>query len=220
MNARLNHLQRLAPSNGSQVMKELHDAITAYLIRDSDFELQVNKTLDKVIADTFFHGLQYEKSDLIRKWMDYPNTAEPEGYGNVSSIFKSAGIFAEIMSVSDNDFRMAFYEETKDSGDSGYATTEYHNRYVDDWVARLNQAMETELESLKSIMRYCANRSYNVEWAILFEEIGRNVEYHPVRYYAKQIYLTRGWGQLIEMFNLNVYLPSYFNDLADWTEEK
>ena len=219
LNVRLNHLQSLSPQGGRQVIAELRSAIEAYMTRDSDFELQVNKTLDKVIADTFFHGLQYENSDLIKKWMTYPTANQPEGYGDISKIFKGAEIFEEIMTVTDNAFRMAFYSESKDSGDSGYATTEYHNRYVDDWVVRLNIAIKTELENLKSIMHYCANRSYNVEWAILFEELGKNVERHPVRYYAKQIYWTRGWGWLIETFNLNVYLPSYFNELPNWTEE-
>ncbi len=154
--------------------------------------------------------------DLIPSGLNY---SAPEGYNDVSKLFKAAGVFNEILSVRDNDFKMAFYSETKDSTNDGYATTEYHNRYVDDWVERLNAAIEFEMKSLKSIMSYCANRSYNIEWAILFEELGKNIKRHPVKYYAKQIFLTRGFGWLIDTFNLNIYKPSYMEELPDWTEE-
>ena len=67
LNTRLDYLQSLAPLGGKHVIVELRNAITSYMTRDSDFELQVNKTLDKVIADAFFHSLEYENMDLIKK---------------------------------------------------------------------------------------------------------------------------------------------------------
>ena len=219
MNKRLAYLQSLTPLGGHQIIEDLRADVIAYLTRNSDFELQVNKTLDKVIADVFFHGLEYGNMELLQKWMSYPTSNAPTGYNDIMKIFKVAEIFEEIMTVREQDFRLAFYTETKDSGD-GYSATEYHNRYVDSWIMRLNIAISTELENLKSIMQYCANISYNVEWAILFEELSRNVKRHPVRYYAKEIFITRGWGWLIETFNLNVYRPSYINELPNWTEEE
>ena len=218
MNARLAYLQSISPAGGRKVIDELRAAIEAYLTRTPDFELQVHKTLDKVIADTFFHGLKYENMELLAKWQNYSKGGEPEGYNNVQDLFKSTYIFEEILSVPEYNFRMAFYESS--SGNSSSGEADYHNRYVDRWVAQLTAAVESELNGLKSIMQYCANRSYNLEWAILFEELKRKTEYHPVKYYAKQIYVTRGWGWLIETFNLNVYLPSYFDELPNWTEEE
>ena len=217
LNTRLDYLQSLAPLGGKHVIVELRNAITSYMTRDSDFELQVNKTLDKVIADAFFHSLEYENMDLIKKWMEYPSISKPEGYDNVADIFKCADVFEEIMAITDRIFKAAFY--TKNTGSSDSSTTKYYNRYVDKWVAQLTTAITTELASLKAIMYYCANRSYSAEWAVLFEELGMNVKRHPVKYYAKQIYFTRSWGWLIETFNLNVYLPSYYEELPDWIEE-
>lgn len=218
MTSRLNYLKTLCPAEGQKLIEELRAAIVAYLARDSDFELQVNKTLDKVIANAFHHNLEYENADLFNQWIE-PIGNAPEGYNDVSKLFRAKSIFDEILTVRDMDFRLAFYSETKDSAD-GYSTSDCHNRYVDKWIEQLTAAITFEMESLKSIMQYCANRSYSVEWAILFEELGKNVKRHPVKYYAKQIYLTQGWGWLIETFNLNVYRPSYMAELPNWEEEE
>ena len=220
LNKKIDYLQRLPPLNIypvpqpdeiDKIFDDLRSAVEAYLVRDLNFELQVNKTLDKVIADSFFHGLEYQNMELLKKWMTYSTASPPEGYDDVTTLFKGAEIFKEIMEVRDMDFQTAFFTQHAYDSLTGYSTEECHNRYVDDWIARLTAAMNNELEGLKAIMQYCANRSYSVEWAVLFEELGMNVKRHPVRYYAKQIYLTRGWGWLIGMFNLNIYLPSYFD---------
>ena len=222
MNSRLDYLSSISPGYGTRLIEELREAIQAYLARDSDFELQVNKTLDKVIADSFHNGLEYEKMELLEPWQSHSSDDAPEGYDDVSDLFKGSEVFEEIMAVTDREFIAAFYAVTNNEGDGdsgGSSETEYHNTYVDDWIARLQAALDNELEGLKEIMRYCANRSYSAEWAILFEELGKNTKRHPVRYYAKEIFLTKGYGWLIETFNLNVYRPSYMAELPDWTDE-
>ena len=219
MKERLEYLRRISPAGGKHLVDDLLTAITAYLSRDADFELQVNKTLDKVIADAFHHGLKYEHDELLDPWRKIiPVEDAPEGYDDVGKLFKGNEVFEEIMAVSDAEFRAAFYvEETGDGNNS--ATLKYGNRLIEDWIARLKAAVEAELEGLKAIMSFCANRSYGVEWAIVFEELGVCVERHSVRYYAKNIFYTRSWGWLIETFNLRVYRPSYMEELPDWNEE-
>lgn len=84
----------------------------------------------------------------------------------------------------------------------------------------MTTALTNELEYLKEIMRRCANRSYAAEWAILFEELGKCTNRQKVRSLAKNIFYTRGYGWLIETFNLDtVYRASYMSELPDWIDE-
>lgn len=217
LNARLDYLKSISRSGGAKLIEELRDAIKAYLARDSNFELQVNKTLDKVIADAFHHNLKYEHQELIEPWQERKGEP-PTGYDNVADLFKGNEIFEEIMTVKDFDFIAAFYTETKDDSSSGggggsNVSTEYHNRLTEAWVAALKKAVSDELESLKAIMQYCANSSYSVEFAVLFEEHGNVTNKKSVKDYAKEIFVTKSYGWLIKTFNLNVYCPSYMTEL-------
>ena len=137
MQSRITYLRSVSPVKGRKVLEELSAAITAYLTRDAGFELQVHKTLDKVIADTFHHGLKYEHEELLEPWREVVSARD--------ALFRGGEVFAKIMAVSDRDL------------------------YVDDWIKRLSVAVTAELDGLKEIMQFCANRSYNVEWAIIFE---------------------------------------------------
>ena len=190
LNNRLNYLSSTFGVNYRSTVTELRTAIQAYFARDSNFEFQVNKTLDKVIADSFHYGLEYENMDLLKSWRNRSTESAPEGYDNVTNLFNGYKVFEEIMQIKDRDFRTAFYGETKYS--SGFYETEYHNTYIDDWIKRLNISVNNEMEGLKKIMQYCANRSYNLEWAIIFEELGNYTKHHPVMYYAKDIFVTKG----------------------------
>ena len=201
------------PSNykAKELFDELEETLKNYFNRDAEFELQVNKTLDKVVADTFHQNVEYEHQELIDIWK-IPRGSSPTGYNNVAELFNGAESFDEIMSVSDKDFKEAFYRIENDDGSLSY---KYGNDYLESWIESLNSAIKKELAGLKSIMQYCANRSYNVEWAILFEEHGKNINPQPVRYFAKEIFVTKGYSELIETFNLNIYRPSYISDLLD-----
>ena len=222
MQSRIAHLRSVSPVKARKVLEELLAAITAYLTRDAGFELQVHKTLDKVIADTFHHGLKYEHEELLEPWREVVSARDaPVGYYDVTELFRGGEVFAEIMAVSDRDFRAAFYIGNSDSGHedgSDEPQEKWRNRYVDDWIKRLSVAVTAELDGLKEIMQFCANRSYNVEWAIIFENLGAYTERHPVRHYAKLIYLTKGYGWLIETFNLRIYRPSYMAELPYWED--
>ena len=203
---RIKYLKKISNYKAEELFSELEEAIKNYLNRDSEFELQVNKTLDKVIADTFHQEIEYEHQELIDVWK-IPKTAAPTGYKNVLELFKGDEVFEKIMTVADKEFKAAFYRIAEDS------TTKYGNSRIEDWIEILNSNIKKELAGLKAIMQYCANRSYNVEWAILFEAHGKNINPHPVRYFAKDIFVTKGYCKLIETFNLNIYRPSYMSEL-------
>ena len=226
MKVRLAHLKSISPAGGKTLVDDLRNAIESYSIRDTEFELQVHKTLDKVITDIFHNQLKYEHMELLTPWLNNPKANKPDGYDDVTVLFKGMSVYEEIMTIRDFDFRKAFYTTEKESesensdSSSSETTTEWHNRYIEDWIARLNEALVYETEGLKSIMRYCADRSYNIEWALIFEELGKNTERHHIKYYAKQIYVTKGYGWLIEAFNLNVYRPSYLAELRKQDDER
>lgn len=212
MNKRLDYLRKISAHKAVEIFSELEESIKNYFSRDFEFEIQVNKTLDKVIAETFYRSIEYEYQELIDKWK-IQNTEVPTGYDNVLKLFKGDEVFEEIMNVADTEFKMAFYRI--ENYDSGSFITTYGNNYLDKWIGMLNSAVGTEMAGLNAIMQYCANRSYNVGWAILFEEHGKNVNPHPVKYFAKDIFVTKDYGWLIETFNLNIYRPSYMEELLD-----
>ena len=216
LKARIDHLRRISPAGSAGIFSELEAAIEAYLKRDGDFELQVNKTLDKVIAESFHYGLIYQYMELMPEWINRNPQDYPKGYDDVSILFDADGVFEEIMTISDSSFRAGFY--TENTNNDGVSQTEWRNRYVDDWIQRLQAAMSNEVEGLKEIMSYCANRSYAVEYAMLFEELGDKRKEYDVRHYAKDIFLTKNYGWLIETFDLKVYKPSYMKELANWTD--
>ena len=153
LNTRLDYLKGISPSGGRHLVEELCESIVAYLARDSEFELQVKKTLDKVIADTFHHNLIYEHQELIEPWQERRGTS-PTGYSNVADLFEGNEIFKEIMKVSDREFRVAFYIEEQQQEGVGGGTTSviYHNTLTEAWVARLQKAVGDELNGLKAIM--------------------------------------------------------------------
>ena len=217
MNKRLDYLRKISAHKALEFFSELEESIKNYFSRDFEFELQVNKTLDKVIADTFYQSIEYEHQELIDKWKP-PNTEAPIGYDNVLKLFKGDEVFEEIMTVTDKDFKAAFYRI--ENYDSGSFITKYGNNYLDKWIGMLNSAVGTEIAGLNAIMQYCTNRSYNVAWAILFEEHGKNINSHPVKYFAKDIFVAKGYSQLIEIFNLNIYRPSYMKELLDRNNEQ
>lgn len=217
LNSRLNYLASISPGYGKSLIEKLREAIRAYLARDSDFELQVNKTLDKVIADSFHNNLEYENMELLKQWQNLSSENAPEGYANVADLFKGYEVFNEIMAISDRDFRLAFYAVTNYEVSS--YETEYHHTYIEGWIKKLQIFIARELEGLKKIMAYCANRSYGLEWAIIFEDLGENIKMKSIKYHAKEIFIKKNYGWLIETFNLKVYKPSYMAELPNWTEE-
>ena len=216
---RLIYLKQLSTYPVDELFSDLEDAIQAYIERDSEFELQVNKTLDKIITDAFHHGLVFEHQELISPWQDSSTEDTPKGYDDVTKLFKGDKIFEEIMSVTDRAFKAAFYQIVYDDSDNSSTAQENGNTYLETWIDSLLLAVADELAGLKKIMQFCANRGYNVEYAVLFEDRGKILTHHDVRYYAKQIFCTRGYGWLIETFKLNIYRPSYMAELPNWNGE-
>ncbi|MBR1727936.1 MAG: hypothetical protein IJ728_02820 [Selenomonadaceae bacterium] len=216
---RIAYLKSISPAGAETVFNELMAALQGYFTRDSEFELQMHKTMDKVIVEEFHLNWQFEHQELIDPWID-PKDDAPLGYEDLRELFDASGTFSEIANVSDREFKAAFYTETQNtSGGGGNSTAVYKNRYVDKWVANLAAAPGNELESLKKIMQYCAIHNYNLEEAMIFEHKGRHTNKHEIEYYAKRIFYERGYGWVIDLFNLPNYKPSYSEILPSWTEE-
>ncbi|MBR1729345.1 MAG: hypothetical protein IJ728_07465 [Selenomonadaceae bacterium] len=220
INNRIEYLQSISPNGSTQIFAEFKEALNNYLTRDEEFCLQVNKTLDKIIAFEFHHRIKYENQELLDQWQDVSYRFEkPLGFDNVRELFKLDAVFEEIMTISDRIFLQAFYSVQSNS-DGKNGSSEWRNTYIDKWISELTTALTNELEYLKEIMRRCANRSYAAEWAILFEELGKCTNRQKVRSLAKNIFYTRGYGWLIETFNLDtVYRASYMSELPDWIDE-
>jgi len=143
MKVRLAHLKSISPTGCKSLVDDLRNAIKAYSVRDTEFELQVHKTLDKVITDMFHNYLKYEHMELLTPWLNNPNAGKPYGYDDVTVLFKGMEVYEEIMYVRDFDFRSAFYttqsesaSENSDKSENGGQDVEWHNRYIEDWIAR------------------------------------------------------------------------------------
>ena len=208
---------------------KLRETFEKYLTRDEEFCLQVNKTLDKIIAFDFHSRIKYEHQELLDRWQDVSyNFNKPLGFDDVRELFIINELLNQMMSISDESFLQAFFsvqvnensETISGSGNGNNGTTELHNTYIDKWIADLTTGLESELEGLKAIMQSCANCSYASEWAQLFEELGKCTNRGKVRTFAKDIFYERGYGWLIETFHLDtVYRPSYIKDLPDLVDD-
>lgn len=224
MEARLQYLQSISLGGATQMFAELKEALDKYLNRDEEFCLQVNKTLDKIIAFDVHSRIKYEHQELLEPWQEMSYSFyKPPGFDDVRELFVLDEVLEEIMTVADMPFLQAFYTVQSDEGDSGGngsgGTTELHNTFVDDWIEKLTTGLANETEGLKAIMRSCANRSYASEWAQLFEKLGKCTNRRTVETFAKDIFYERGYGWLIETFHLDtVYRPSYIDDLPDWSD--
>ena len=215
---RINYLQSQSPAGAATLYTDLKSAVEAYLTRDGNFELQVNKTLDKVIAVSFHRGLLYGQMGLIPEFAKQELTDKPDGYEDIRTLFKGGEVFDEILTTELQTLLIAFQTVSTSASGNGNMTFEWHNEIIEDWIQRLQEAVENEISGLKAIMSYSANQSYGVEYALLFEELDRTTKRHDVKYYAKDIFYNKGYGWLIETFNLKVYKPSYMSELAEWTE--
>lgn len=218
LNSRVDHFADLIPVNGQPLISELRKTIEMYLNRDEEFELQINKTLDKVVSSNFHHRLKYENQELLEPWQDESQYDVPPGFNNVRELFVLDDVFDEMAAVTDEEFVMAFFNVTINGSAQG--PPELHNTYVDKWIAALLAGMENELAGLKTIMQSCANRGYAAEFALLFEELGKCINRREIKAFAKDIFYERGYGWLVETFNLkHVYRPSYMSELPDWAED-
>ena len=215
LNERVEHLRSISPNGAANVLDELALALNEYCTREGDFSLQLNKTLDKVIADEFHTKAIYEHQELIDPWFIVSYGDEPVGYFDLRDLIDSSGVLREILTVSDQDFKAAFYTESEGSHDGINGSVIYKNRYVEKWKAALSEAKAAELEGLKAIMQYCANRAYGVEYAFIFEETGKRLDRQYIKDYAKKIFYEKGYGWIVELFELPNYKPSYYEELKD-----
>ena len=225
MEVRLQYLQSISPGGATQMFSELREALDKYLNRDEEFCLQVNKTLDKIIAFDVHSRIKYEHQELLEPWQEMSYSFDkPTGFDDVRELFVLDEVLEEIMTIADMPFLQAFYTVQNEEGDSGGngsgGATELHNTFVDDWIEKLTTGLANEMEGLKAIMRSCANHSYAAEWAQLFEELGECTNRRKVKTFAKDIFYERGYGWLIETFHLDtVYRPSYIEELPNWADD-
>ena len=223
LNTRIQYLQSISPILAENAFQELKEAFDTYFYRDEEFILQVNKTLDKVISNIFHHKIKYERQELLDRWQN-TQFNPPAGFNDVREIFIINEIVEEITNIADDVFLAAFYlkdiEIEGSSGNEGSTRQELHNTLMDKWIAELTEEKPKELAGLKTIMQSCANRGYAPEFALLFEELGNCTNRKSIKSFAKDIFYNRGYGWLIETFNLDsVYRPSYINELSYLPEE-
>ena len=223
MEVRLQYLQTISPIGSVEMFSKLREALDKYLNRDEEFCLQVNKTLDKIIAFDLYSRIKYEHQELLEPWQEMSYSFDkPAGFDDVRELFVLDEVLEEIMTIADMPFLQAFRTVESEEGDnnSSDGTTELYNTFIDDWIEKLTAGVVNELEGLKAIMKNCANRSYAAEWAQLFEELGDCTNRRKIRTFAKDIFYERGYGWLIETFHLDtVYRPSYIDNLPDWVDD-
>lgn len=223
LNTRIQYLQSISPILAENAFQELEEAFDVYFYRDDEFILQVNKTLDKVISNIFHHKIKYEHQELLDRWQNTQFTS-PAGFNDLKEVFVISEVAEEVINIADDVFLAAFYlkeiEIEGSSGSEGSTRQELHNTFMDKWIANLIEGKPKELNALKTIMQSCANRGYAPEFALLFEELGKCTNRKSIKTFAKEIFYNRGYGWLIETFNLDsVYRPSYIDELPYLPED-
>ena len=120
MEVRLQYLQSISPGGATQMFSELREALDKYLNRDEEFCLQVNKTLDKIIAFDVHSRIKYEHQELLEPWQEVSYSFDkPLGFDDVRELFVLDEVLEEIMMVADRTFLQAFYTVQSDEGDGG-----------------------------------------------------------------------------------------------------
>lgn len=159
----------------------------------------VQYTINQLILDMTNRFTVYEHSEFLPV---LPKNF-PTGYDDIRKVFTANGALDEIQSIGATTFNRGYtYTGT------GEQQTPVSNRYLTTWQRQVSNARASELSALSLIASFCESGSYNTGLAMAFEDLGSVVSSMSRTEMAKRIYITGGYKEIIERFELNVHIPS------------
>lgn len=182
----------------------LNSPINNYFNTTSD-ELSdnVRDLIPKIYNDKLLRCTTYERPIGKPLPTDYP-----KGYMDLTVIFDGGGAFSEIMAISPATFLDGFPVETA-SDEGGSSIIVLQNPIIEEWQSKVNNAHNTEIKGIETVMEFCERGGFGQALIYLFEDMGKMTKTKGKQDLAREIYVDMGVKEVIETFNLDIHVPTY-----------
>lgn len=217
----IGRLKEASPEEGMEVFAPLEEAVTAYYTASGELGQTVGECAFQVALNQEYRNTIFVHQERMPTF----SSNFPKGYKDVRELFDGGGAWQEIEEIDEQTFVDAFEfpagaaegdgeggaSESDTGGDDGEGGEEekVRNPYIEDWTARVEASREAIVPGLKAIIAFCESNAINQGLAVYFEEHGGIKSALKHRKIADIIYITGGYKEIIEIYNLDVFIPSY-----------
>lgn len=213
-------LKEASPEEGMEVFAPLEEAVTAYYTASGELGQTVGECAFQVALNQEYRNTIFAHQERMPTF----SSNFPKGYKDVRDLFDGGGTWQEIEEIDEQTFVDAFEfpagaEEgdgaggasESDTGSDGEGGEEekVRNPYIEDWTARVEASREAIVPGLKAIIAFCESGATKMGMAVYFEEHGEIESAPKRRETADRIYITGGYKEVIEVYGLDVFIPSY-----------
>lgn len=204
--SKLAALKEFSTANGdgmghAALFADLEAAIETYFVADNELQKKTMYTVHQLAMDIMTRRTIYERQELLAPMpSNYPG-----GYNDIRESFTSGGAFTEIKTCIEAEFLAAFIYEVTAPGELKIAKS---NLFLDKWTAAVSRARASEKAALQAVSDFCEVGSFNAGLQVLFETLGGIVESINKDDLAKEIYDTRGYKELINIFGMDIHIPT------------
>lgn len=183
--------------NWDSFFSPLYASINAYFTADmSDVSNEVNFLIEAMYADllrrTTKHEFDYQFKFNI-------STNYPQGYSDLRDCFHD---FSNIINTSNETFFNSCILDI--------TAFTIKSDLRDSWIAAIGTAHTSDYEKVSTLANWCADTGSCCDLINLLENRGKILEINGTRENAKIIYIDRHVLEVIRLFNLTSYIPTYY----------
>ena len=207
VNNKVNTLQDFCTQKGKNItllaglLQPLQNAIKIY------YEIDIFDNINGVIEAEFHDFLQRN----LKFDDDIPgnfSTDFPAGYTKISDLFSPE---TALMAVEENTFCNSIQETTVTDQATQTSTTIYKSALVDAYVASFTQGAATLPGKLTALDEWCRAQTMANRMPNLLEE--RKIVSAPTKSeIVQELYIKRGFLELIKTLGLKNYIPKAYRD--------
>ena len=183
----------------SNLMTPLVAAVILYY--DEDITPSVTKAIEAITHGSIRTGIIYTDGSSAGD-----GGTPPAGWSDVRSIFNN--VDKSLMSTTKEAFNASIHEVTPPAADAESAAEPYYeSSLVNTWINNYSVAAESVISSLAAIAQYGNSVGLGNSIQNLLEP--KEVKTVPsLLDIAKDIYLDKGYKELIQTRGLSIYIPS------------
>lgn len=200
-NAHLNYSEQY-----TALMQPVINAVNGYFSGDrSGFKKPLEDLSLYLYNDIWARGAVFE----YKFEMNFNNNFPP-AYSDLRKLF----IEFECFNVSETSFTNAWVYETPETTETGVTPSPVptSNTYLDSWLSTLKTAFKTELSNIEALSNFLETSTGDYNSVSLWEDQGGIIENLDTYFIAIDIYLERGFLEVIEERVNNVYIPTYIKN--------
>ena len=201
-------LESVSPEGTDDLFTALRTAVNAYFAGGAGLAEAVKETIQHLSMDLYERQTRYEHQELLPA---FP-TSYPAGYEDVTTLFDAAGAWEEMLAVDLDTFPATFIkpaEEDGEDGDGEKVAATWQNPIMEEWTARITTAKDSAVGAVKALGEWCGNSTGNYSIAQIFEDLGVRTSVPIQTELAERVYISGGFKAVIDMFHLDVHVPSY-----------